>query len=253
LECLKCIRKNKLCKGAVGMRNKELVVAFKDLSTPLISDACMRLNIRLRIAPAGIRPVKPEMRLAGKVQPVRHYGSVDIFLEAIENAGEGDVLVIDSEGRADEGCIGDLTVLEAQVCALGGLVVWGYHRDDLELANIGYPVFSYGTFPAGPRRLNQRHPEALVSAKFGDIEVGLNDVVFADIDGAVFVPKGRVQEVVTMAQSIWEKERQQARLIKAGTTLRQQLKFNEYIEERNSTPGYTFRQHLKKIGGAIEE
>ncbi len=235
------------------MLNKELEAAFKDLSTPLITDACLKLEIPPRIAPAGIRPVKPEMRLAGKVQPVRHYGSVDIFLEAMEIAGEGDVLVIDNEGRADEGCIGDLTVLEAQACALGGLVVWGYHRDGPELANIGCPVFTYGTFPAGPRRLDQRHPEALVSSRFGNFKVGMDDVVFADIDGAVFVPKGRVREVVTTAQSIWEKERQQARLIKAGTTLRQQLKFNEYIEERKSTPGYTFRQHLKKMGGAIEE
>jgi len=235
------------------VRNKELGVVFKDLSTPLISDACQRLNIPLRIAPAGIRPVKPEMRLAGKVQPVRHYGSVDIFLEAMKNAGEGDVLVVDNEGRVDEGCIGDLAVLEAQACALGGLVVWGYHRDDPELANIRCPVFSYGIFPAGPRRLDQRHPEALVLAKIGDFEVGLDDVVFADIDGTVFVPKDRVREVVTTAQSIWETERQQAELIKAGTTLRQQLKFNEYIEERKSKPEYSFRQHLKKMGGAIEE
>lgn len=235
------------------MLNKQLGVVFKDLSTPLVSDACLRLNIPLRIALAGIRPVRPEMHLAGKVQPVRHYGSVDIFLEAIENAGEGDVLVIDNEGRTDEGCIGDLTVMEAQASALGGLVVWGYHRDDPELANIGCPVFSYGTFPAGPRRLDKRHPEALVSAKFGVFEVGLDDVVFADIDGAVYVPKGRVREVVTTAQSIWETERQQAELIKAGTTLREQLKFNEYIEERKARPEYSFRQHLKKIGGAIEE
>jgi len=233
--------------------NKQLWVAFKDLSTPLISDACLRLNIPLRIAPAGVRPVRLEMRLAGKVQPARHYGSVDIFLEAMKNAGEGDVLVIDNQGRADEGCIGDLTVLEAQACALGGLVVWGYHRDEPELANIGCPVFTYGTFPAGPRRLDQRHPEALVSAKFGDFEVGLDDVVFADSDGAVFVPKGRVREVVATAQLIWQTERRQAELIKAGTTLRQQLKFDEYIEERNSKPEYSFRQHLKKIGGAIEE
>jgi len=233
--------------------NQELEVAFKDLSTPLISDACLRLSISLRIAPAGIRSVRSGMRLAGKVQPVRHYGSVDIFLEALENSAEGDVLVIDNEGRTDEGCIGDLTVLEAQACALAGLVVWGYHRDGPELVSIGYPVFSYGTFPAGPRRLDHRHPEALLSAKFGDFEVRMEDVVFADADGAIFVPKNRVQDVVTTARTIWQKERRQAELIKAGTTLRQQLNFKEFIEERKAKPGYTFRQHLKKIGGAIEE
>ena len=45
--------------------------------------------------------------------PARHYGSVDVFLEALSSAGPGDVLVIDNGGRTDEACIGDLVALEA--------------------------------------------------------------------------------------------------------------------------------------------
>ncbi len=71
----------------------------------------------------------PGSRIAGRVLPARHYGSVDIFLEAMETAGKGDVLVIDNHGRRDEACIGDLTVLEAQAAGLSGIVVWGFHRD----------------------------------------------------------------------------------------------------------------------------
>jgi regulator of RNase E activity RraA len=58
-----------------------------------------------------------------------HYGSVDIFLEAMGTAKPGDILVIDNQGRMDEGCIGDLTTLEAQACGLAGIIVWGCHRD----------------------------------------------------------------------------------------------------------------------------
>jgi 4-hydroxy-4-methyl-2-oxoglutarate aldolase len=53
------------------------------------------------------------------VLPVRHYGSVDIFLEAIGAAEPGDILVIDNGGRMDEACIGDLAVLEVQAFGLG--------------------------------------------------------------------------------------------------------------------------------------
>jgi regulator of RNase E activity RraA len=85
----------------------------------------LRLKIPFRIAPSGIAPLLPGQRLAGHALPAIHSGSVDVFLEAMQHGHSGDVLVIDNGGRTDEGCIGDLTVLEAQACGLGGIVVWG--------------------------------------------------------------------------------------------------------------------------------
>src|ERR1700732_5437439 len=102
---------------------------FADLSTPLIADAALRLRLPLRIAPSGIEPILAGSRLAGYALPVKHFGSVDVFLEAMAAANPGDILVIDNNGRMDEGCIGDLTVLEAQASGLGGIVGWGTHRD----------------------------------------------------------------------------------------------------------------------------
>ena len=40
---------------------------------------------------------------------------------------------------------------------------------------------------------------------------------------------------------------------KSGKNLRQQLKFKDYLAKRSANPQHTFRQHLKDIGGAIEE
>ena len=58
--------------------------------------------------------------------PTRHYGSVDVFLEAFSGAAHGDVLVVDNGGREDEACIGDLVVLEAQAAGVGGVMVWHF-------------------------------------------------------------------------------------------------------------------------------
>jgi len=235
------------------MNNQQINEKFSELSTPLIADACLRLQLPLQLAPPGIHPLALESHIAGKVLPVRHYGSVDIFLEAMGTAGQGDILVIDNGGRMDEGCIGDLTALEAQASGLAGIIVWGAHRDTTELMQIGFPIFSYGTCPAGPQRLDPRDVDALSAARFGNLTVTDEDIVFADADGVLFVPAQRVEEMLLMAHRIWEKERRQAQEIQNGKKLRAQLQFDEYLTKRSADAAYTFRQHLRSIGGAIEE
>jgi regulator of RNase E activity RraA len=161
-----------------------------------------------------------------------------------------DVVLI---GRLDEGCIGDLTALEAEHCGLAGIIVWGAHRDTPELRQIPLPIFSYGSCPSGPQRLDPRDPSALRSARFGNFPVEPGDVIFADDDGCLFAAADRVDELLRVAQEIWKRERRQAEAIKSGRSLREQLDFAQYLEKRETDSGYSFREHLRKISGAIEE
>ncbi|MEW6402390.1 MAG: RraA family protein [Chloroflexota bacterium] len=235
------------------MQNDSLTNLFSSLSTPLIADACVRLGLPTRPVPAGIRSLLPGTKLAGRVIPVRHYGSVDVFFEAMSGAQAGDVLLIDNHGRQDEGCIGDLTALEARAFGMAGIVVWGCHRDTRELIEIGFPVFSYGTCPVGPLRVDPREEEALTSARFGSLLATKEDIVCADDDGVLFVPSQELDDVLTLAVTIRETERKQAQKISGGRTLHAQLRFDEYLSKRQKDPTYTFRNHLRDVGGAIEE
>lgn len=236
------------------MDNQDLNKAFRELSTPLIADGCVRLGVAFRIAPPGIKPLlRGKERVASHALPVQHYGSVDIFLEAMGNAKQGDILVVDNQKRMDEGCVGDLAALEARACGLSGIVVWGCHRDTEELAAIGFPIFSYGAYPAGPTRLDPRPPDALSFARVDDFKVWEEDIVFADDDGVLFTPSKNIKEILSIARSIHVTERRQAEEIKGGNRLYHQLRFEEYLKKRAADPSYTFRMHLREIGGAIEE
>jgi len=220
------------------------------LPTPVAADACLRVGVPLRAAPPGIGSVVPGQRLAGRVLPVRHHGSVDAFLEAFGAAAPGDVLVIDNAGRTDEACIGDLVVLEAVAAGVAGLVVWGLHRDTPELMEIGLPVFSYGRYPQGPVRLD---PAEEAPVRFGPHLISAEDQVIADEDGVLFVPAERFDEVLAVGRRIQDVEREQARNVRAGRTLRDQTQFADYLTRRAADPDYTFRRHLRRVGGEIEE
>lgn len=235
------------------MDPEEVQERFAALTTAHLADACVRARVPVRCAPAAVRPVLPGSRLAGRVSPARHAGSVDVFLEALTIALPGDVLVADNGGRLDESCAGDLVVLEAQAAGLSGLVIWGLHRDTADIRQIGLPVFSLGAVPAGPPTPRERPPGALEHAAVGELTVCPADLVFGDEDGVLFVPADRAGEVFTFAETIRDTERRQADHIRAGVALRAQVRFGGYLAARERDPGLTFRDHLRTIGAAIEE
>ncbi|GGQ13673.1 RraA family protein [Streptosporangium pseudovulgare] len=235
------------------MDHHELHKRFTALTTAHLADACIRARVPVRCAPAALRAVTPGDRLAGRVAPARHAGSVDVFLEAFERAAPGDVLVADNGGRLDEACVGDLVVLEAQAAGLAGIVVWGLHRDTADIHRIGLPVFSLGALPTGPLRLDERPPGALASADVGEWTVGPGDLVLGDDDGVLFIPGDRAGELLTLAEAIRDTERRQADRIRGGDTLREQVRFGAFLAGRRQNPSLTFRDHLRAVGGAIEE
>jgi regulator of RNase E activity RraA len=235
------------------MDHHELRRRFATLTTAHLADACIRARVPVRCAPAAVHAVVPGGRLMGRAAPARHVGSVDIFLEAFERAAPGDVLVVDNGGRLDESCVGDLVVLEAQAAGLAGIVIWGLHRDTADIRAIGLPVFSLGAISTGPLSLGDRPRDAFESATMGDWQVSPDDLVLGDDDGVLLVPAPRAGELFTLAETIRDTERRQAEWIRSGTSLRDQVRFDDYLAQRQQHPGLSFRDHLRAVGGAIEE
>jgi len=230
----------------------ELLVDLLNLTTPHLADGCLATGNAVRCAPAGVKGLSPGMRCVGRAQPVRHVGSIDIFFEAIRQLSDGAVLVVDNDGRTDEACIGDIVLLEAMAAGANGFVVWGLHRDCAELAEIGFPVFSLGSYPSGPQRLHTRSSDFLDRASIGPTIVTRSDFVVADANGVIFIDEQKLPEVVEAAKKYRETEAKQLGAMKSGRSFRDQIKFEAFLDKRKSDPAHGFRQHLKIISAAGE-
>jgi len=101
--------------------------------------------------------------------------------------------------------------------------------------------------------LRKRSPSALKSATIGPFEVKSDDVVFGDDDGVVFIARSRLKGVIETARKIGNTERRQAANVQQGRLLREQLQLGKYLKKRSRDSSFTFRRHLRELGGAIEE
>ncbi|RIX27731.1 RraA family protein [Amnibacterium setariae] len=220
------------------------------LTTAHVADGCLRVGVPVRCGPAGMRPIAEGTAFAGPAAPALHLGSVDRLLEAIDAAAPGDVLVVDNAGRLDEACLGDLLVLEAAGAGLAGVVVWGLHRDTGDLRRIGLPLLSVGALPTGPLPHHER--EQRDDVRVGEWPVAAGDLVVADDDGVVLVDAASAEAVLAAARGIRDAERAQAERIAGGASLRGQLRFADYLARRETDPSWTFRRHLREVGGEIE-
>lgn len=230
-----------------------LIDELANLTCPHIADGCLASGNPVRIAPAGTQPLVAGMRCFGRAMPVQHMGSIDIFFEAIEEMSEGDVIVIDNDGRRDEACIGDIVLLEAKAAGAAGFIVWGCHRDSKELAEIGFPIFSLGSVPTGPnKRAPNRPSDVLSRATVGHNNVTRSDFVVADANGALFLAEDKLDEIIPAAMQYRDMEARQLKKMRDGVSYRSQTRFADYLAKREEDPSYGFRQHLKSIAAAGE-
>ena len=91
------------------------------------------------------------------------------------------------------------------------------------------------------------------AARVGTWNITRQDVVACDSDGVIFVPEEKLQEIMVAAANIRDTERRQAEKMHAGVSLREQTRFAEYLSSRATNPSIGFREHLRRLGSAIEE
>jgi 4-hydroxy-4-methyl-2-oxoglutarate aldolase len=142
----------------------------------------------------GIRPLWAGMpRVVGPAFTVRCPPGDNLMLHAaIYRAGPGSVIVVQA-GDVDYAVAGGNVCAVAQRRGIAAFVVDGVIRDLAEARRIGFPVFARGVSPvAGAKSAVTALNDPV---RCGGVTVAAGDVVVADEEGIVVVPRGRRDEV----------------------------------------------------------
>lgn len=202
------------------MTATDAVARLRRLDACAVSDACDRLDIEGRVSVAA-RPLTGPVCIAGRVTtvelgPVSSEPSARHLCAAATDAATGDsVIVIAHQGRADSAGWGGNLSRAALRNGSAGTIIDGAARDVDEAIAIDYPVFATS---ATPRTARGRTEERAWGERidFDGIAVDHGDYVIADSTGAVFVPAGRIDEVLGAAEAIAEREAAMAARLDAG-------------------------------------
>ncbi|EXA31553.1 hypothetical protein BFJ63_vAg16629 [Fusarium oxysporum f. sp. narcissi] len=216
-----------------GIEDQELVALFAASDTPAVSDALDKLGIpgqAMNIMPlANYEQVTVGPAFTVRYVPATNSGPSKGVGDWIDNVSKGDVILIDNGGRTDCTVWGDIMTQYAGIRGIAATVIDGVCRDVNRAITDNYPMFTAGRWM---RTAKDRIELAGVNEPIGIGRVHVNprDIVVADANGVVIVPRDRAREVAEIARWIDKSEERIREMIASGTTLgkaRAELKYHE--------------------------
>jgi len=175
---------------------------------------------------AMIKPLFPQAICAGRVRtllnaPART-GRKDPYKKAIElmdSLRAGEVAVATSIEPLETGIMGELSATAMRSRGARGCLVDGYTRDARKIIQMQFPTFAKGFSP-----INTTDRAAVIDYDcpiiFGKRKIFSQQIVFADLDGIIFIPKEIEKEVVESAANRVETEKKVRKELGEGKKVR---------------------------------
>ncbi len=193
----------------------EIFAILSRVSSPNVSDAMHRKG-----AMAGIVPICPGTKAVGKALTVWTIGGDWAKpVEAIDQAGPGDVLVISNDQCTRVAPWGELATHSCLNRKIEGVIIDGAVRDLDDIRALHYPVWATATVPnAGePKGFGEIGAEITCCGQV----VRTGDWIVADESGVVVIPKEHAYEIARRSLLVKETEERIRAEIRAGKTLSQ--------------------------------
>ncbi|HUB38838.1 MAG TPA: RraA family protein [Streptosporangiaceae bacterium] len=177
------------------------VTSFAEIPPPTLAD----ILGRDQVMDIGIRPLwSPVPRVAGPTFTVRCPPGDNLMLHAAIYRAEPGSVIVANTGDVDHAAAGGNVCAIAQRRGIAAFVLDGVIRDLAEIRELGFPAFARGVIPVPGGKsavapLNQE-------VRCGGVAVNAGDIVVADEEGIVVVPRARQEEVLRQAQAKLAKE-----------------------------------------------
>lgn len=165
----------------------------------------------------GIKPIAPEMKLCGPAITVSSPPMDNLMVhKAIYVAQAGDILVVWVGGGYEAGYWGEIMTHAAHERGIAGLVIDGCVRDGALIQEMSFPVFSRGLSIRGTNK--QGGGKINEPLTIGEVAIHPGDLIVADGDGVVAVPRLEIAQVLEAAQKREEKEEEIKKELARGKT-----------------------------------
>jgi len=185
-----------------------------------------------------MRPIYPTARASGSaVTVLSHPGDNLMIHAALSVCRPGDILVVATTSESTDGMFGELLGVSCQAHGVAGLIVDAGVRDTAELAAMHFPVWAKAISAQGTVKSTAGSVNVPVVCAGAAVAPG--DVVVADADGVVIVPRTRAAAIAELARERAVKEDKTRERLRAGELgvdfygLREKLKQLgvEYVDE----------------------
>ena len=218
----------------------EDVEALAGYGVATISEAMGRTGL---LGP-GIRPIQQGVRVAGTAVTVLSWPGDNLMIHAaVEQCGEGDILVVTTTSPSTDGMFGELFATALRRRGVRGLVIDAGIRDTQELRELGFAAWSRAVSAQGTVKATGGSVNVPVAVDGRVIRPG--DVIVADDDGVVVVPRESARRVAEASEAREKKEAASRAAFIEG-----QLGLDRYeLRERLKELGVTYRSYDEYTAG----
>jgi len=153
----------------------------------------------------AFRPAWPGARTGGTAVTALCWPGDNLMIHvAVEQCRPGDVLVVATNSPSSDGLFGELFATALAHRGVRGVVLGSGVRDVAELREMGFPAWSTAVSAQGSVKATAGSVN--VPVVLGGQLISPGDVVVADDDGVMVVPRGDVPRALTAAQARLDKE-----------------------------------------------